>query len=297
MINLRTVPVASQASSAGGMLACYVDTPGLVELHDVVLASLRARQTVVCGDCLEVLPDMGARTIDVAVTSVPYNLGLKYRTYDDKRPRRAYLRWLGEVFVQIERVLKSKGSFFVNIGGSCIDPWVSMDVANLARPLFVLQNRIVWVKSIAVGNRTTGHFKPVNSARFLTPTYEDVFHFTKRGDVKLDRLAVGVPYTDKTNVARWRRGADLRCRGNSWFVPYETVTSGDQKGRHPAAFPVELPEWCIKLHGVMPGMAVLDPFVGIGSTLVAARRLGVDGIGIEIDPEYAEFAKERVREQ
>jgi len=147
-----------------------------------------------------------------------------------------------------------------------------------------------------VGNRTTGHFKPVNSARFLTPTYEDVFHFTKTGDVTVDRMAVGVPYADKTNIARWHRAADLRCRGNAWFVPYKTVTSSEQRAHHPAAFPVELPEWCIRLHGVRPGMTVLDPFVGIGSTLVATKRLGVDGIGIEIDHEYAAFAMERIRD-
>jgi site-specific DNA-methyltransferase (adenine-specific) len=239
---------------------------------------------------------MGAETIDVVVTSAPYNLGIKYRSYDDNRPRGKYLRWLGAVFRQVKRVLKDDGSFFLNVGYSNLAPWLSMDVAGAARPLFVLQNRIVWIKSVTVGARTFGHFKPINSARFLTPTYEDVFHFTKRGDVKLDRLAVGVPYADKTNIARWRRAADLRCRGNAWFIPYKTVTSSEQKLRHPAAFPVELPEWCIKLHGVKPGMTVCDPFVGIGSALVAAKRLEVDGIGIEIDPEYAAFAMERVRD-
>jgi site-specific DNA-methyltransferase (adenine-specific) len=262
--------------------------------YDTAPLTAGVGQRIICGDCLRVLPGLGAETVDVVVTSVPYNLGIKYRTYQDDLPREQYLKWLGEVFMHIKRVLKNDGSFFLNVGYSNVDPWISVDVAGVARPMFVLQNRIVWVKSITVGGQTAGHFKPINSGRFLTPTCEDVFHFTKNGDVQLDRLAVGVPYADKTNVVRWRRATDLRCRGNSWFVPYETVTSGDQKGRHPAAFPVELAEWCIKLHGVKPGMTILDPFVGIGSALVAAKRLKVDGIGIEIDPAYVAFAMERI---
>src|SRR5207253_7485933 len=80
------------------------------------------------------------------------------------------------------------------------------------RDLFVLQNTIHWIKSIAIDNRTFGHFKPISSKRFLNDCQEYIFHFTKTGRVEIDRLAVGVPYQDKSNIARWShtRGRDSR---------------------------------------------------------------------------------------
>ncbi len=252
-----------------------------------------SEQKIITGDCLRVLPTINAESVDVCVTSPPYNLGIKYASYEDKLPRERYLQWLTEVFTEISRVLKIDGSFFLNVGYTNVDPWVSIDVSLAARAIFTLQNRIVWVKSITVGDTTTGHFKPINSGRFLNYTNEDVFHFTKCGNVKIDRLAIGVPYADKSNIARFNRASDLRCRGNSWFVPYETSVQNRRKG-HPATFPVSLPEWCIKLHGLTSDTMVLDPFAGLGTTLVAAKRLDVNAIGIELDPEYAKVAASKL---
>ena len=126
------------------------------------------------------------------------------------------------------------------------------------------------------GLKTFGHFKPINSQRFLNDCHEYVFHFTKSGRVELNRLALGVPYQDKSNIARWShtRGKDLRCRGNTWFVPYETIQSREKERPHPATFPVRLAEWCIKLHGASRVRTMLDPFLGIGNSAVAAQGCG-----------------------
>ena len=110
----------------------------------------------------------------------------------------------------------------------------------------------------------------------------------------INRLAVGVPFKDKSNIARWGHARDKRCAGNVWHIPYKTVRSKAQKFDHPAGFPVELPERCIKLHGI-EGAVVLDPFLGAGSTLVAAERLDCEGIGIEVDCHYAQTAVTRLR--
>ena len=131
--------------------------------------------------------------------------------------------------------------------------------------------------------------------RGISNNHEAVFHFTKEGDVKIDRLAIGVPFKDKTNIARWGHKKDRRCAGNAWFIPYPTVRLKSQKFDHPAGFPVELPERCIRLHGYEEGLSVLDPFLGAGSTLVASARLGCEGIGIEIDRQYADAALERLQ--
>jgi site-specific DNA-methyltransferase (adenine-specific) len=138
-----------------------------------------------------------------------------------------------------------------------------------------------------------GHFKPVAGQRFLHQAHEHVFHLTLSGAVALDRLALGVPYKDKSNIARRGHAADLRCRGNTWFIPYDTVRTKAQKFNHPGTFPVDLPRWCIRLHG-KPEAVVLDPFMGTGTTLVAALREGVTGIGIEMDPAYVEIAEARL---
>ena len=93
--------------------------------------------------------------------------------------------------------------------------------------------------------------------------------------MELDRLALGVPYQDKSNIARWSHtgGSDLRCRGNTWFIPYETIQSRAKERPHPATFPVQLAEWCIKLHGISRTETMLDPFLGIGNSAVAAQAL------------------------
>ncbi len=243
----------------------------------------------------------------MVVTSPPYNRGVAYGRYNDRRPRAEYLAWIGHVADAVRDALSPNGSFFLNVGGSPTDPWLPLDVAQEVRQRLVLQNVIHWVKSIAIeralaghtphltGDIAVGHYKPVPSRRFLHGAQEYVFHFTHRGDVALDRLAVGVPYQDKSNVARWRGGGrDLRCRGNTWFLPYPTIRRRATDRPHPATFPPELPERCYRLHGIGRIHLAVDPFVGLGASAVAAARLGLPFIGFDVDQEYLSTATRRV---
>jgi site-specific DNA-methyltransferase (adenine-specific) len=242
----------------------------------------------------------------VVVTSPPYNLGTKYRAYDDGIPRADYLQWMGRVAEGIARVLAPEGSVFLNVGSSPRNPWGPFEVALALRPIFTLQNVIHWVKSIYVENESygarvamnVGHYKPIRGARFLNDTQEYIFHFTRSGRVPLDRLAIGVPYKDAGNAARWRAGvAGVRCRGNTWYIPYRTIQSRARDRPHPASFPVELAEMCLKLSGVHAGpRTVLDPFMGIGNTALAAVARAENVVGFEIDREYFATSEDRVRE-
>ena len=250
---------------------------------------------IIISDCLQYMKTMESSSIDIVCTSPPYNIGINYNSYKDEQPRISYLSWLKNIGVEIERLLKSDGSFFLNIGSTNTDPWLEMDVASIMRDIFVLQNKIMWIKSISIKGNTFGHFKPISSKRFLNNNYETLFHFTKNGNNIIDRLSVGVEFKDKTNIARRKHLQDKRCDGNVKFIPYKTVQTKGQKFNHPATYPVELPEYCIKLHGGNHGI-VLDPFVGSGSTLVAAKNMGWSGIGIEIDETYANIAKQRLEE-
>src|SRR5439155_11156514 len=167
-------------------------------------------------DCIAGMAQLPDRHVDLVVTSPPYNLGVRYRKFSDQQDRQSYLRWCKEWAAQIGRTLKSDGSFFLNIGSAPSNPMLPHEIVLQLRETFVLQNTIHWIKSIAIEGyggdlRSHGHFKPIKSKRFVNDCHEYIFHFTKTGRVEIDRLALGVPYQDKSNIARWRhtRGSDL----------------------------------------------------------------------------------------
>lgn len=283
-------------------------------------------------DCIKGMSRLTNESVDLVVTSPPYNLGISYGKYSDWQDRESYLNWCGKWAAQIRRLLRINGSFFLNVGSAPSNPMLPHQIVIelTSSGVFVLQNTIHWIKSIALDTagakikpsdrhlnplpsqgeadakrqvrveatvKTFGHFKPINSKRFLNDCHEYIFHFTKSGRVEIDRLALGVPYQDKSNIARWShtRGSDLRCRGNTWFIPYETIQSREHERPHPATFPVQLAEWCIKLHGVSRVETMLDPFLGIGNSAVAAQRRGIKKfIGFEIDKAYLAVAKRRL---
>jgi len=260
-----------------------------------ILQKQVAEQTVLQGDSLETMQTMADDYFDVVVTSPPYNIGIKYASYDDKLDQSEYLQWMGAIFAEVARIMKPQGSFFLNIGNQNKYPWLTMDILTAARPIFNLQNNIVWAKSLSVGEKSFGHFKPINSPRYLNNNHESVFHLTKSGTVVVDRLAVGVPFMDKSNIGRFGGSGrpDKRCAGNIWHIPYQTVQSKTGKFSHPAAYPVELAERCIRLHGGSD-LNVLDPFIGSGTTLLAAKNLGHRGVGIEMDEGYVNIARKRL---
>tara|TARA_B100000287_G_scaffold411152_1_gene440311 strand:+ start:1076 stop:2044 length:969 start_codon:yes stop_codon:yes gene_type:complete len=302
-------------------------------------------------------------SIDCIITSPPYNLDIKYGKYQDDLPRESYLKWLHDVAIAIKRVLKDDGQLYLNVGYSNIDPWVAMDVAQTFRKIFVLQNNFTWVKHIAVNNQGYGQYKPISSNRFSSVTTENIFHFTKDGKVKIDRLAIGQRnksegykypelYSESRHLATQRRKASRRlgfsnwkelqekgkkqqlahvlskfdvildeflkknpydpdkkkCIGNAWYIPYiptsklakqagaENDTGSREKGRggHPATYPEGLSTQCIKYSGIKKGSVVYDPFVGTGTTLISALKLGMKSIGTDIDQSYLDFAKHRI---
>ena len=250
-------------------------------------------------DCRDVLSQLPSRSVDVMVTSPPYNLGIRYNQYDDTMSRADYLEWTNAWVAEAARVLRPDGSLFLNVGAKPTDPWTALDVAQAVRPHLQLQNIIHWIKSIYIDKAqlAVGHYKPINSDRFLNDCHEFIFHFSPGGSTTVDRLALGVPYQDPSNVGRWRAAADgVRCRGNTWFIPYETIQRRDRDRPHPATFPSQLPEQCLRLHGLKRVELAMDPFTGLGSTAVACARLGVAFVGCEIDETYLREAVARTRD-
>jgi site-specific DNA-methyltransferase (adenine-specific) len=253
------------------------------------------------------------KSVDVVVTSPPYNIRLNYNNYKDNLSPDEYLDWIENIGTEIKRLLKDDGSFFLNIGDKSSNQGIAWTVAFRLIKQFVLQNTIVWAKSISISDAkldnnsdvkvdiSLGHFKPIPSNKYLNNCYEFIFHFTKKGDVQLDKLAIGVPYKDKSNVNRWpsTNNEDKRDGGNIWVMPYKTIRSKSERGYHPSSFPVQLPERCIRLHGIAKkdNFVVLDPFCGIGSTAVVCKRLGISFVGFDIDKEYLDEAIARVMKE
>ena len=225
-----------------------------------------------------------------------------------QQSREAYLAWMDEWAAAVNRVLSEDGSLFLNVGSKPSDPLVPFQLLEVMLRRFKLQNVIHWVKSIAimkseVGNYpgitqdvVVGHYKPISSERFLNDCQEYIFHLTKHG-----RRAAGQARSRRAVSGQDERRAlgerrkDLHCRGNTWFIPYETIQSSDKERPHPATFPVELPSRCIRLHGLDRARLVMDPFLGIGSSAIACARLGAPFVGFEIAPDYYQESCERLK--
>ena len=140
-----------------------------------LVKSLRSATTweIYLGDCVAGMRKLDPESVDVVVTSPPYNLGKEYSTYDDNKTHQEYLEWCGLWAGQIARVLKPDGSLFLNLGASSANLLFPFQVASKIADEcgLKLQNTIHWIKSISIdredGTQSYGHFKPINSPRFL----------------------------------------------------------------------------------------------------------------------------------
>ena len=210
-----------------------------------VVPGRRGTNRFFLSDCVDVFRHLEPQSVDVIVTSPPYNLGIRYNRYQDSLSQSDYLEWTSTWVAAATRVLRPDGSLFLNVGAKPSDPWTALDVAQTVRSHLKLQNIIHWIKSIAIDQSSAGaaagltrdlavgHYKPINSDRFVNDCHEFIFHLTPHGSTSLDRLALGVPYQDQSNVARWRGGSGgVRCRGNTWFIPYETIQHRDRDRPH-----------------------------------------------------------------
>src|SRR5207253_7360173 len=136
-------------------------------------------------DCVQGMTKLPAASIDLVVTSPPYNLGIRYSKFSDRADRAGYLHWCKTWAAEIARLLKADGSFFLNVGASPANPMFPHELVLELRDLFVLQNTIHWIKSISIEEKngqivSRGHFKPINSRRLLYDIQEDIKNLKHR---------------------------------------------------------------------------------------------------------------------
>jgi len=249
-------------------------------------------------DCLNVLPTLSDKSVDLIITSPPYNIGRSYNKYNDNR--KDYVSWLVKIFNDCCRILKTDGHLFLNLSSTKNYPFACYKIAEQLD--WQLQNNIIWAKSIEIDGYVRGYSTPTSSKRYLQNGWEHIFHFTKNGNTEIDLEWSGVPYnTDYNNAVRneKRSGKSWRTTTTCWYYTYKSKATkeinrqitGDKL--HPAIYPNSLVEKCIKVSGLKKGI-VLDPFMGTGTTGLVAKKYNLNFTGIEIDQDYFEFAKQRI---
>src|SRR5688572_7916720 len=118
--------------------------PVLLKPYRIVRGQQGVSSRFYLGDCIEVFNQLPAHSVDVIVTSPPYNLGIRYSRYKDSLSPSEYLQWTDAWVAAATRVLRPEGSLFLNVGARPTDPWTAMDVAQAVRSRLKLQNIIHW---------------------------------------------------------------------------------------------------------------------------------------------------------
>jgi DNA modification methylase len=257
---------------------------------------------VLQGDCREWLGVLPDASVDLIVTSPPY-ADARTRTYGGVHPD-DYVAWFAPIAAELRRVLKPTGSFVLNIKERVVHGERHTYVLELIQALraqgWLWTEEYCWHKKNCYPGKWPNRFRDA---------WERCLHFTRAKRFKMFQDAVRVPMGDWANSRLRKLSATDRQRDPSrvgsgfgknvsnWLgreLAYPTnvlhLATECANRAHSAAFPQALPEWFIRLF-TEPGDLVLDPFLGSGSTALAAQKLGRAWCGIELHPEHAAQAE------
>lgn len=282
-----------EAHDASGFYARF-EAPE-VTADDEVAPRFDVEEACIHGDIRE-RNDVPDGSVALVVTSPPYFAGKQYEeelgSEGVPASYREYLEMLDTVFEACVRKLEPGGRIAVNVANLGRKPYRSLSSDVIAilqdRHHLLLRGEIIWKKGEgAGGNCAWGSFKrPGNPV--LRDLTERVIVASKgrfdRAKSVQERKALGLPHKNSIWADDFmQRTLDV------WEIPTESAT----RVGHPAPFPVELPSWLIGLYTYEDDL-VLDPFLGSGSTVVAAHRLQRRGIGYDLDASYVDLARRRV---
>ncbi|MDT5121229.1 MAG: hypothetical protein QOC96_711 [Acidobacteriota bacterium] len=257
------------------------------------------------GDCLEVLPTLPDSCIDLIVTSPPYADSRK-SSYGGIHPDK-YVDWFLPIAAELKRVLKRDGSFVLNIKEKAIDgerhTYVLELILALKHQGWLWTEEYIWHKKNCAPGKWPNRFRDA---------WERCLHFTKQKKFKMYQEAVMVPTGDWAKTRLKKLGGNDVVRfdsqvgsgfgknianwvGREMAYPTNVLHLATECGNknHSAAFPKDIPAWFIKLLSQEEDI-VLDPFMGSGTTCVAAYALGRNYIGIELNDNYYQLAQSNI---
>lgn len=243
-------------------------------------------------DNLDFMRSLDEESIDLVVTSPPYNIG---KAYEKRSSMDDYVATQAATIAEAVRVLKPSGSLVWQVGNHITKDGEVVPLDLVLYPILKshglkLRNRIVW------------HFEHgLHASKRLSGRYETLLWFSKSDDYtfNLDPIRVPSKYPNKRHFKGPKKG---ELSGNPlgknpsdvWVIP-NVKANHPEKTIHPAQFPVELIERLV-LSLTNPGDSVLDPYAGVGSSLIAALKHGRKAFGCDLMPEYVEIAWERIHQ-
>lgn len=244
------------------------------------------------GDCLELLNTIPSESVQLIVTSPPYNIGKEY----ERRLRLdLYLQQQAQVIAECVRVLSPQGSLCWQVG-NYVERGAITPLDAVLHPIFAqlglrMRNRIIW------------HFEHgLHCSRRFSGRYETIIWYTRSDEYVFNLDAVRVPqkYPGKKHFKGPKAG-QYSCNplgknpGDVWVIP-NVKSNHVEKTEHPCQFPVELVERLV-LSLTNEEDWVLDPFLGTGTTIIAAVRHHRRGIGAETVQSYVQLARQRILEE
>ncbi len=242
------------------------------------------------GDCLDILKSIPNEVVQLIITSPPYNLG---KEYERKLELSRYLSQQRAVINECFRVLAPTGNICWQVG-NYVDNGEIIPLDAVLYPIFSslglkMRNRIIW------------HFEHgLHCTRRFSGRYESIIWFTKSDEYifNLDPVRIPQKYPGKKHFKGPKAG-QYSCNplgknpGDLWVIP-NVKNNHVEKTDHPCQFPVELIERLV-LSMTNKGDWVFDPFLGTGTTIIAAVRHGRKGAGAEIFHKYVDIARDRIR--
>ena len=245
-------------------------------------------------------------SVDLVITSPPYNVDIQYNSHKDDVSYADYLEFSNKWMARCYEWLKDEGRFCLNIpldknkGGQ---QSVGADLTTLAKQVgFHYHSTIIWNEGNISRRTAWGSWKSASAPYVIAPVELIVVLYkakwkktsgSKVSDIERDE------FLDWTN-GLWvlddeNKSSDITPNEITEWTNRMWVFNGESKKRigHPAPFPIELPRRCIKLFSYVDDV-VLDPFCGSGTTIIAAVNNNRKGIGIDVDKKYCELARKRI---
>ncbi|HOU16126.1 MAG TPA: site-specific DNA-methyltransferase [Anaerolineae bacterium] len=254
--------------------------------------TLSASIVVYPGDCLDLLQSIPDESLQLVVTSPPYNIG---KEYEKKLDLDLYLEQQAQVIGECVRALSPKGSICWQVG-NYVDRGAIIPLDTILYPIFSglglrMRNRIIW------------HFEHgLHCSRRFSGRYETIIWFTKSDEYTFNLDPVRVPqkypgkkYFKGPKAGQYSSNPLGKNPGDLWVIP-NVKSNHVEKTEHPCQFPVELIERLV-LSLTNEGDWVLDPFLGTGTSIIAAIRHKRRGAGADTVPKYIELARQRIQQE